>query len=69
MRVVYKAKDYPSVAEGSVAEDAPIWQSLAKDGPIWEGRLFDFDTLADAHQLPEDIYRQAAPALVFHRDI
>ena len=40
-----------------------------RSGCVWEGRLFDFDTLADAHQLPEDIYRQAAPALVFHRDI
>jgi hypothetical protein len=37
--------------------------------PVWEGRLFDFDTLADARQLPEDIYREAAPALVVHRDI
>lgn len=69
MRVVYKAKDYASAAEESLAEDAPIWQSLAKDAPLWEGRLFDFDTLADAHQLPEDIYREAAPALVVHRDI
>ena len=69
MRVVYQAKDYPSVAQESIAEDAPIWQSLAKDGPVWEGRLFDFDTLADAHQLPEDIYLEAAPALVLHRDI
>ena len=69
MRVVYRAKDYPSIAEESIAEDAPVWQSLAKDGPVWEGRLFDFDTLPDAHQLPEDIYRQVAPALVIHRDI
>jgi hypothetical protein len=69
LRVVYKAKDYPSAAEESIAEDAPIWQSLAKEGPVWEGQLFDFDTLADAHQLPDDIYRQAAPALVVHRDI
>jgi hypothetical protein len=61
---------YYVAAAGSAAEDAPIWQSLAKDGPIWEGRLFDFDTLADARQLPEDIYhREAAPALVLHRDI
>jgi hypothetical protein len=69
MRVIYTAKDYPSAAEESVADDAPIWQSIAKDGPVWVGRLFDFDTLADAHQLPEDIYRQAASALVLHRDI
>jgi hypothetical protein len=74
LRVVYRAKDYPasaeeSGAEESIAEDAPVWQSIAKDGPVWEGRLFDFDTLADAHQLPEDIYRQVAPALVIHRDI
>lgn len=69
MRVVYRAKDYPSIAEESIAEDAPVWQSIAKDGPVWEGRLFDFDTLPDAHQLPEDIYRQVAPALVIHRDI
>ena len=69
MRIVYRAKDYPSIAEESVAEDAPVWQSIARDGPVWEGRLFDFDTLPDAHQLPEDIYRQVAPALVIHRDI
>lgn len=69
MRIVYQAKDYPSAAEESIAEDAPIWQSLAKDGPIWEGRLFDFETLADARQLPEDIYLEAVPALVLHRDI
>jgi hypothetical protein len=69
MRVVYRAKDYPSNAEESIAEDAPVWQSIAKDGPVWEGRLFDFDTLPDAHQLPEDIYRQVAGALVIHRDI
>jgi hypothetical protein len=69
MRVVYRAKDYPSIAEESIAEDAPVWQSIAKDGPVWDGRLFDFDTLPDAHQLPEDIYRQVAPALVIHRDI
>jgi hypothetical protein len=69
MRVAYEAKEYPSAAAESAAEDAPIWQSLAKNGPIWEGRLFDFDTLADARQLPDDIHRQAAPALVLHRDI
>jgi len=69
MRVAYEAKDYPSTAAESAAEDAPIWQSLAKDGPVWEGRLFDFDTLAEARQLPEDIYLEAAPALVLHRDI
>jgi hypothetical protein len=45
------------------------WQSLAEDGPIREGRLFDFDTLAEARQLPEDIHLEAAPALVLHRDI
>ena len=69
MRVAYEAKDYPSAAAESAADDAPIWQSLAKDGPVWEGRLFDFDTLAEARQLPEDIYLEAAPALVLHRDI
>jgi hypothetical protein len=69
LRIIYRAKDYPAAAAESVAEDAPIWQSMAKDGPVWEGRLFDFDTLADAHQLPEDIYREAVPALVLHRDI
>jgi hypothetical protein len=69
MRVVYRAKDYPSIAAESIAQDAPVWQSIAKDGPVWEGRLFDFDTLPDAHQLPEEIYRQVAPALVIHRDI
>ena len=69
MRVLYRAKDYSSIAEESTAQDAPVWQSLAKDGPVWEGRLFDFDTLSDARQLPEDIYRQVAPALVIHRDI
>jgi hypothetical protein len=69
MRVVYRAKEYASIAEESIAEDAPAWQSVAKDGPVWEGRLFDFDTLADAHKLPKDIYDQAARALVLHRDI
>jgi len=69
MRFIYRAKEYPSAAQESVAEDAPIWQALAKDGPIWEGRLFDVDTLPDANKLPEDIYHQAASALVIHRDI
>ena len=69
MRIIYRAKEYPSAAQESVAEDAPIWQALAKDGPIWEGRLFDVDTLPDANKLPEDIYHQAASALVIHRDI
>src|SRR5579863_3008702 len=54
MRIIYRAKEYPSAARDSVAEDAPIWQALAKDGPIWEGRLFDVDTLPDANKLPED---------------
>jgi hypothetical protein len=69
MRIVYTAKDYPATAAESIAEDAPVWQSIAKDGPVWEGRLYDFDTLPEARQLPEDIYRQVAPALVIHRDI
>ena len=69
MRVAYEAKEYPSAAAESAAADAPIWQSLAKDGPVWEGRLFDFDTLAEARQLPEDIYLEAATAFVLHRDI
>jgi hypothetical protein len=40
--------------------------------PLWPGTLDDYDTLAAA-RMPEDIRRQAAPALgireVIHRDI
>jgi hypothetical protein len=36
---------------------------------FWGRWIIAPDTLADAHQLPEDIYRQAAPVPVLHRDI
>lgn len=52
-------------------DDNPALEGEHRD-LMWEGRLDDYDTLADA-QLPPDIKRQAAAVLdvrdVVHRDI